>query len=130
MGMVYKTFLNAHWVECKTEICIGDIVSLTDMGFAYMRFTEAYEMIWGKNATKCAPPIDGIYEYGNKWIIVRIISHYNHPIIGSPLLIGLQDRNFNKLVIGIDGVELYKKKVKDTKKEIKVEKIKNPFTFR
>ena len=107
-------------ISYQTAICVGDIIKVHDYGCVYSTFPKAYQLVWGENGKICdfynlRPSNDKL------WKVHGIVSHFN--IHHGGILVGIQDREFNKLIVGIEGVRLFRKKKVDTNESIKVKRV-------
>ena len=84
-------------------IKIGDLVNVTDYGERYSSYTDAFKFFWGGD--KCYG-----YSYNNEpskkklWKVMGLARHG----YGNKILAYIQDREFNKLVINLDALKLFK----------------------
>ena len=126
-------------VFLNQEVCIGDIVKVTDGGRQYSTYKTAYEYFWG-NPEHYRIPYSGIWderlccyipEYGkdtnvdlsqleNRWIVANMAVHHSSPHI---LLLHLRSRDFKNCVVGIEGVKVIRP-IKLRPEEFEVEQVK------
>lgn len=84
-------------------IKIGDLVNVSDYGERYGSYTDAFKFFWGGD--KCCD-----YSYYNEpskkklWKVMGLARHG----YGNQILAYIQDREFNKLVIKLDALKLFK----------------------
>ena len=113
----YGTYFQNETVYHTTNICVGDIVEITDFGKTYPNYKNAYDAIW-KNGNEPRPRMRTESKIGRVWRVMGFIAHH-YPSHG--ILVGLQDRNFNKIVVDAQYITLVRKKIKDTNTTINIE---------
>ena len=119
--MRYKAIYFKKEVEFITNICIGDIVTVNSYGGVYLYYTQAYYNIWGLKgksiANKGLPyaEIQNILSNSKAWRVVGFIAHSKSE---HGILVGLQDRSFNKIIMNLRNIKLLRKKIKDTHKTV------------
>ena len=124
--MVYKAIYGKKELNFVTNICIGDIVSVKDYGYAYLFYRHAYVMVWGHDVKLMSDKgsvynqTQNILTKSNTWKVVGFIAHED---LNKGILVGLQDRNFNKIIIALKAVTLLRKKIKDNDSTVIVEPI-------
>lgn len=126
-------------VFLNQEVCIGDIVKVTDGGRQYSTYKTAYEYFWG-NVERYRIPYGGIWddvlnrhipengndtnvtlsELENRWIVANMAVHHQSPHI---LLLHLRSRDFKNCVVGIEGVKVIRP-IKLKPEEFEVEQVK------
>ena len=125
----YGTYFQNETVYHTTNICVGDIVEITDFGKTYPNYKNAYDAIW-KNGNKPIPRMRTESKIGRVWRVMGFIAHYRvwrvmgfiaHHYPSHGILVGLQDRNFNKIVVDAQYITLVRKKIKDTNTTINIE---------
>ena len=77
--MVYKAIYGEKEVNFVTNICIGDIVSVKDYGYAYLYYRHAYYMVWGYDVKLLSDKgwsyTRNILTKSNTWKVVGFIAH-------------------------------------------------------
>ena len=122
--MIYKAIYGGKEVNLVTNICIGDIVSVEDYGYAYLYYRHAYYMVWGYDVKLLSDKgwsyTRNILTKSNEWKVVGFIAH---EFSKNGILVGLQDRKFNRIIVELKAVTLLRKKIKDDDSTVIVEPI-------
>ena len=100
--------VNGRTKEYESNVCIGDIVKITNAGKQYTTYRSAFTYFWGDKE-----PFNVPYEYTsptlenreNLWMVVNIGVHTDNTNI---LVLHLRSRDFKNCVIGYGGVKVVK----------------------
>jgi len=118
MRYTFKSY-DGKIIIANTPIKIGDLVTVKNYGLSYDCYTHAFMYFWGGN--KC-------YDFNRNnvpskkrlWKVMAMARHsYSNDI-----LVYIQDINFNKLVIDLKALKLFKEIGKETEKILTLEVIK------
>ena len=101
-----------------SDICVGDIVKITNIGHYYPTFTKAFKFFFGDDPHYDARLVESQIPHGDKrpWRVMAIAEHE----FFNTLICYIQDMNRNKLVIGIEGIRPIRRVNKDRNTIIKV----------
>lgn len=121
--MIYWAENSEDTRHFTTPICIGDIVKVEDYGCMYTTFKAAFKYFGIEDTCNISNGNCHIHELNltknKQWKVMNIAAHNNFRY--GDIIAYIQDRNFNKLVIGIEALKLFDKKVIDTEEEVKVD---------
>ena len=110
----YGDYYQNETVCYTTNICIGDIVVITNVGKVFPEYEGACYAVWkNKHTTHLSKTWSE-----KEWRVIGFVGH-EFPSYG--ILVGLQDRNFEQAIVEAESIKLVRKKVKDTQQEINVE---------
>ena len=117
----YGKFYENVIVSNTTNVCVGDIVKITDIGKVFPNYEKAYNAVWN-DKHKITRNWD---ESERTWKVIGFVAH-EHPSYG--ILVGLQARNFERTIVSVKCIKIVRKKIKDTCVEVDVKTIQSSFT--
>lgn len=121
--MTYKAkYKDSKVITYTTNICVGDIVGITDIGKVFPNYEKAYNAVWN-DKHKIARTWD---ESERTWKVIGFVAH-EHPSYG--ILVGLQARNFERTIVSVKCIKIVRKKIKDTHEEVNVKTLNSSFSL-
>ena len=120
--MTYKaTYKDSNVITYTTNICVGDIVGITDIGQVFPEYIKACNAVWkNEHGAKLAK------RWSNQeW---RVMGFVAHEIKQYGILVGVQNRNFEQAIVSIKYIALIRKKIKDTHEEVNVKTLNSSFS--